>query len=127
MVKGAGNKNDHNMEFVTDANSWKKCIGNNIVLLTEIMRQKDFHFKEILLKIRVGNIDKQVRSVLSQHMKKENNKKLKKEEIQPTRLFCLKKYVQDLNDSELKKLEDSGKKFINFKCSGLKNIQKKQS
>ncbi len=90
------------MEFVTDANSWKKCIGNNIVLLTEIMRQKDFHFKEILLKIRVGNIDKQVRSVLSQHMKKENNKKLKKEEIQPTRLFCLKKYVQDLNDSELK-------------------------
>ncbi len=35
------------------------------------MRQKDFHFKEILLKIRVGNIDKQVRSVLSQHMKKE--------------------------------------------------------
>ncbi len=114
VVKGAGNKNDHNMEFVTDANSWKKCIGNNIVLLTEIMRQKDFHFKEILLKIRVGNIDKQVRSVLSQHMKKENNKKLKKEEIQPTRLFCLKKYVQDLNDSELKKLEDSGKKFINF-------------
>ncbi len=53
------------MEFVTDANSWKKCIGNNIVLLTEIMRQKDFHFKEILLKIRVGNSDKQVRSVLS--------------------------------------------------------------
>ncbi len=27
VVKGAGNKNDHNMEFVTDANSWKKCIG----------------------------------------------------------------------------------------------------
>ncbi len=30
-VKEHGNKNDHNMEFVTDANSWKKCIGNNIV------------------------------------------------------------------------------------------------
>ncbi len=44
------------------------------------MRQKDFHFKEILLKIRVGNIDKQVRSVLSQHMKKKIIKKLKKEE-----------------------------------------------
>ncbi len=126
VVKGAGNKNDHNMEFVTDANSWKKCIGNNIVLLTEIMRQKDFHFKEILLKIRVGNIDKQVRSVLSQHMKKENNKKLKKEEIQPTRLFCLKKYVQDLNDSELKKLEDSGKNLL-ILMLWLKNIQKKQS
>ncbi len=46
VVKGAGNKNDHTMEFVTDANSWKKCIGNNIVLLTEIMRQKDFISKK---------------------------------------------------------------------------------
>ncbi len=30
--------------------------------------------------------------------------------------------MQDLNDSELKKLEDSGKKFINFNAL-VKNIQ----
>ncbi len=76
------------MEFVTDANSWKKCIGNNIVLLTEIMRQKDFHFKEFLSQsLGLGNIDKQVRSVLSQHMKKENNIKIKKEEKYNQRVY----------------------------------------
>ncbi len=43
-------------------------------------------------------------------MKKENNKKLKKEEIQPTRPILFKEICADLNDSELKKLEDS----VNF-------------
>jgi ATP-dependent DNA helicase PIF1 len=117
VVKGGSNayksyeKDGEEMEFVTDALSWKNCMNDNIILLTEIIRQKDSLFKEILLKIRVGNIDNQVKTILTEHMKKTTKSS---EIIQPTRLFCLKRYVQNLNDLELKKLEDSGKKFLNF-------------
>jgi ATP-dependent DNA helicase PIF1 len=99
------------MDFVTDSKSWDRCMNGNVVLLTEIMRQKDPLFREVLLKIREGNIDDQVKEILSQRM---TEKMIEDEKIQPTRLFCLKKYVQNFNDMELKKLEDSGEKFLNF-------------
>jgi Chloriridovirus helicase len=105
------------MEFVTDAKSWRACMKDNIILLTEIIRQKDSLFKEILLKIRVGNIDDQVKTILTAHMKKCEDQASDLEHntsIQPTRLFCLKKYVQDFNDIELQKLKDAGKLFSNF-------------
>ena len=91
-------------EFVTDASSWRKCFGDNIVLLTEIIRQKDPLFKEILLKIREGNIDDDVKRILRDHMDTYQDED-ESQEIQPTRLFCLKKYVANLNDMELKKLQ----------------------
>ncbi len=45
MVKGAGNKNDHNMEFVTDANSWTKCIGNTYCFINRNYASKRFSFQ----------------------------------------------------------------------------------
>ncbi len=49
-------------------------------------------------------------------MKKENNKKLKKEERQPTPVYLFIRNMQDLKDSELKKVEDCQEKnFINLK------------
>ncbi len=89
------------------------------------MTSKRFSFQEILLKIRVGNIDKQVRSVLSQHMKKEIIK-IKKGRIQTNASILFKEICASLNDSELKKLEDSGKKIYYFNAL-VKKYQKKQS
>lgn len=117
VVKGPGGNgkidgdNSNSMDFVTDSKSWDRCMNGNVVLLTEIMRQKDPLFREVLLKIREGNIDDQVKEILSQRM---TEKMIEDEKIQPTRLFCLKRYVQNFNDMELKKLEDSGEKFLNF-------------
>ncbi|CCV02569.1 helicase [Armadillidium vulgare iridescent virus] len=145
VVKGGGvADNGSPLDFVTDASSWGRCVGNNVVLLTEIMRQKDPLFKEILLKIRVGCIDAQVKEVLNNHISKnvsigeydgdydeedyeedynpgvapapdvEANKEESELKIQPTKLFCLKRYVKALNDKELQKLENAGVKFKNF-------------
>lgn len=120
VVKGGNvgsNVNEDDIyEFVTDASSWKKCFGDNVVLLTEIIRQKDPLFKEILLKIREGNIDDDVRKILTAHMDEYQggNSHHVHQKIQPTRLFCLKKYVTNLNDMELKKLQLAGKEFKNY-------------
>lgn len=106
VVKGGIKK-----DLIIDAKSWSDCIGENVIFLKEIMRQNDPLFKEILLKIRIGNIDDQVKTVLSEHAPEESHST---NNIKPTRLFCLKKYVQNLNEIELRKLQTKGNKFFNF-------------
>lgn len=102
------------MHFVFEANSWKRCIGDNIIVFDEIMRQKDPLLQEILLKIRVGCIDKQVKEVLTAHIEAEQPKNNPPRKIKPTKLFCLKKYAEDVNTQELAVLRKQGLVFYRF-------------
>ena len=86
--------------FLFEAESW-----NNVVkethYLDEIVRQKDVDFCRVLDKIRVANIDTEVRDLLSSRM----NVELKNEfNIEPTLLFCRNMDVDTINQRNLKKL-----------------------
>lgn len=95
-------------KFVFDAPCWKS-LNIEVIQLQKNYRQDDILFREVLNKIRVGNIDEQVRAVLKQRI----NIKIPTE-IKPTRIFCIKRKVQEVNEAELDKLRASGKVFHTF-------------
>ena len=86
--------------FLFEAESWNNVV-REIHYLDEIVRQKDSHFCKILDKIRVANIDTEVRELLSSRMDIE----LKNDfNIEPTLLFCRNIDVDTINQKNLKKL-----------------------
>ena len=87
--------------FCFESKSWDICIDYNIYL-TEIMRQTDKDFQDLLNNIRLG--------ILSDNTKKmlENRKNIKLTNefgIKPTKLYSTNYSVDYINNSELDKLD----------------------
>jgi ATP-dependent DNA helicase PIF1 len=86
--------------FLFEAETWNQVV-KEIHYLDEIVRQKDLDFCRVLDKIRVGDIDNDVRELLSSRV----NVELKNEfNIEPTLLFCRNMDVDHINTKNLKRL-----------------------
>lgn len=94
--------------FVFNSNCWNECV-QHIITLDVIVRQKDLIFKNVLSKMREGIIDEDVKQLLNSRVDKEYSS-----EIKPTKLFCLKKYVEEINTKELFKLKEQKFKFYQY-------------
>ena len=88
-----------------EAESWSKAI-KNTVYLDEIIRQRDPLFQEILLKIRLGVIDRQVKDVIKSRVAVPLENDLG---IKPTRLYCRNVNVDIVNNAELATLIADGR------------------
>ena len=97
--------------FCFEAKSWNKCIKHTIYL-NEIMRQGDNTFQEVLNKVRVGNIDDQVKNVLDSRIGAKLNNEFG---IKPTGLYSQNNDVDLINDEELDKLSADGRQFYEYK------------
>jgi ATP-dependent DNA helicase PIF1 len=96
--------------FCFEAESWKNCITNTIYL-NKIFRQCDDKFQNILTKLRLGIVDKEVKDTLNGCI----NKKLENDfGIKPTMLFSLNKQVNELNEKELDLLSASDCDFYEY-------------
>jgi ATP-dependent DNA helicase PIF1 len=91
--------------LVISSPKFRKCIDETIEL-RNIIRQQDQPFKNVLNKVRVGNVDDQVKDMLSSRFAKPP-----KTLIKPTKLFCTRKSVDHLNERELDKLANRGFEF----------------
>jgi ATP-dependent DNA helicase PIF1 len=96
--------------FCFEAKSWNKCI-KRTVYLNEIMRQGDNTFQEVLNKVRVGNIDDQVKNVLNSRIGSKLNNEFG---IKPTGLYSQNKDVDLINDEELDELAADGRQFYEY-------------
>jgi ATP-dependent DNA helicase PIF1 len=95
-------------KFCFDAKTWESCIGD-VVYLQEIIRQDNKEFQNILNKVRVGDIDEEVKNLLNSKVK---NKLKNDMGILPTKLYPLKASVEEINEMELNKLNDN--KFYGY-------------
>lgn len=98
-----------NSTLIINSSKFLKCIDYTIEL-RNIVRQPDQIFKVVLNKIRVGNIDTQVKNILKSRFLKYPETNL----IKPTKLFCTKRSVQDLNEKSLNKLAALGYEFREY-------------
>lgn len=86
-----------NSQFCFQSPHWEKCIPKeNIMILTEIIRQEDKLFATALSKIRVGNIDDSVKELFSSTIGTHQKDDL----IQPTKLYPLNSCVDYINEKE---------------------------
>lgn len=84
--------------FCFTAETWDECIDVTIHL-TEIIRQKDGEFQEILTRARFGKITDDDVKILSRNEGAEGN-----DGIIPTKIMCKRADVDELNKHELDKL-----------------------
>jgi ATP-dependent DNA helicase PIF1 len=108
--------------FCFEAKSWNKCI-KRTVYLNEIMRQGDNVFQDVLNKVRVGDVDDQVKKVLDSRIGANLSNEFG---IKPTCLYSQNCDVNIINDKELDKLAEDGRQFYEYKmdivvCSGVTN------
>ncbi len=88
--------------FVIDAFNWDECIEETIYL-TEVMRQNEDVFINVLNKIRLGNVDGEVQQLLES---RKNVEIINEYGVLPSKLFSKRLMVKKINDDELKKLKD---------------------
>lgn len=95
-----------NENFCFESESWKKYLSKNVVILDEIVRQKDNVFQEVLNEVRIGSISDQTKKILlSRLIKFDNNC----HNIVPTILFSTNRDVDSYNN---KKLEEINSKEV---------------
>jgi ATP-dependent DNA helicase PIF1 len=108
----------HNSALIINSSKFRACI-DHVVELETILRQTDYNFQQVLNKIRLGIIDHHVKEVLESRFITpllENKERLAtRDGIQPTRLYCVKKSVNHLNEKELDKLASKGYEFKEYK------------
>ena len=93
-------------KFCFESEAWQKVIpSNKVVVLTEIARQDDPIFREVLNKIRVGTIDDQVKEVLESR----KNIKLNLNGVKPTRIYTKNDDVDGINMKEMNSLLKDGR------------------
>lgn len=97
--------------LITHSSKFRKCV-DTIIELRNIMRQNDHIFKTILNKIRIGIVDKHVKEILETRFIKPH--KTDNIKIRPTKLFCIRKSVDDLNNKKLDKLAKQGFEFREY-------------
>lgn len=95
-------------KFCFQAKTWNQCITNTIYL-TEIIRQKDIFFQNVLNNVRIGNITKEVKDILNSRL----NLKIKNY-IKPTKLFSKNVNVDEINNQELDLLAKDGRQFYEY-------------
>jgi ATP-dependent DNA helicase PIF1 len=92
--------------FCFESKKWETCI-NDTIYLTEIIRQSDIHFINILNKIRIAKIDDECKTILEKRVLKYNSKK--NNNIIPTLLYSTNAKVDKINNHYYSKL--SGEEY----------------
>lgn len=103
---------DKSSTLIVRSSTFNRCV-DDVVELTNIMRQNDLNFKKILNKIRVGTVDDEVESALSSRFLKAP----KDSAIKPTMLFCTKDSVEKLNNDMLDGMAAKGAQFYEYEMS----------
>ncbi|EAL60805.1 hypothetical protein DDB_G0293212 [Dictyostelium discoideum AX4] len=102
-----------------DAESWDSSI-DIIIPLTQIFRQKDQHFSEMLSRIRVGNIDDKI----LQELRKCDKPLVTDNGIQPTILYTTNNKVEEMNQKYLEDINREQFEFIALdRNANQENIQ----
>ena len=86
--------------FCFEGKAWSKCI-EHIVELTDIIRQKDPDFQEVLNDLRYGNVTTKAKELLLSRIGVELKNDLG---IKPTRIHTTNDVVDQINNKELEKL-----------------------
>lgn len=89
-------------DFCFESKSWENCIHHTVVL-TEIMRQADKEFQEVLNDLRFGKITDRARALLESRIGVELKNDLG---IKPTRIYTTNALVDEMNEKELDKLAE---------------------
>ncbi len=97
-----------NSALIVNSSRFRKCIDVTIEL-RNIIRQSDPVFKTVLNKIRIGLVDDHVKQTLTSRFHQITSSK-----IIPTRLYCTRKSVNDINERELNKLALQGYEFREY-------------
>lgn len=97
-------------DFCFEAKSWNKCI-DDIVYLSEIIRQSDSALQKCLNEVRMGELSRESKKLLKGRL----NKRLKNDlGIKPTLLFPHNTSVDSLNNQELDLLAQDGREFLQY-------------
>lgn len=93
-----------NENFCFESETWKKYLSENIIILDEIVRQKDSIFQNVLNEVRIGSISKDVKDTLLSRLVKFDNKY---HNIVPTILFCTNRDVDNYNKKKLEEINSN--------------------
>ncbi|XP_057336269.1 ATP-dependent DNA helicase PIF1 [Microplitis mediator] len=99
-------KNDA-MKFCFESKVWDSCINCNFELQT-VHRQKDQTFVKLLNSIRIGRVTDEIKEILKATAKQ----KIEKDGILATRLCSHVKEADEINESQLEKLEGVTKHYV---------------
>ena len=105
------NSVDNPENFCFESKMWDKCVEKTIYL-TEIMRQKDFEFQNLLSEIRVGIISDKTVNILNERVNK-----MFRTDIIPTKIFALNNDVNTINERELNEFAKKGIEFFEYEMS----------
>lgn len=97
-------------KFCFEADSWDFCVGET-VYLTEIIRQCDKTFQDLLNNVRLGTINHNVKEILNQ---RKNVNLTNDFGIMPTKLYSTNVDVDRINDIELDKLAEKDLTFYEY-------------
>ena len=98
-------------KFCFESSSWSKIVPySKVVILTEIARQDDPIFRQVLNKIRFGVVDDQVKTILTERISVD----ISKDGIKPTRIYTRNNDVDNINKVELDKLLKDGRESFNY-------------
>lgn len=95
------------MNFCFETEAWKKSIGDNVVILDQIYRQKDPEFIKILSEIRHGILTPESKAKLQSRLVKNWDDM----EVRPITLYPRLNQVQKENDYRLSKLKGDEKVY----------------
>lgn len=97
-------------DFCFEAKTWDKCI-DEMVHLTDIIRQKDIEFQTVLNELRFGIVSKKGKKILKSRI----GAKLENElGIKPTCLLTTNASVDQINEKELDKLVTEETQFYQY-------------
>lgn len=107
-------------EFCFESTLWSKYMYETIEFDVVYRQQKDPVYAKILDKIRFGEIDDEVRQVLTPRVRKYVKNDVDEDGIEPTKLYPYRKDVAAINQSHLQKLiEEDGEPSYEYRvrCS----------
>tara|TARA_A100001011_G_scaffold400160_1_gene512841 strand:+ start:1929 stop:3227 length:1299 start_codon:yes stop_codon:yes gene_type:complete len=99
-------------KFCFESESWSNCV-DNIIYLTEIIRQNETSFQNLLNEVRIANISKKSKELLESRLNK--TFEIEKNEIKATKLYSTNYHVDMINEKELDKLSEKGEEFLEYK------------
>lgn len=127
-------KKREDIEFCFESKSWVENLGYNTYHLTEVKRQDDDEFKEMLMRIRMGEwkksdktlLDSRVRPQLEEDMNIIVDLDGREVHIEPTFLYPTNKDVSKINMMHLEKLQKkTGVELATFTAKDSVEAKKK--
>jgi ATP-dependent DNA helicase PIF1 len=107
VVKGEG-------DFCFNTDVWSEC-DFKVVNLTQVIRQENIEFANILQELRLGEISDKTRKLLLSRTGKWNRQTVNPDGIKPTLLYSTNKNVDELNNKELDELIANGMKSKKYR------------